>query len=66
MAVPDCAKRGDYPGPGEVDERPLHRGHRADICSHITTEPGVYRVEVYIPYRGKRRAWIFSNPIYIY
>lgn len=36
-----------------------------DVCSHITTEPGVYRVEVYIPYRGKRRAWIFSNPIYI-
>jgi len=34
-------------------------------CTYITTEPGVYRVEVYIHYLGRRRAWIFSNPIYI-
>lgn len=31
----------------------------------ITTRPGVYRVEAYIHYLGKRRGWIFSNPIYI-
>jgi hypothetical protein len=36
-----------------------------DSCAHITTEPGVYRVEAYIQYRGKRRGWIFSNPIYV-
>jgi len=35
-----------------------------EVCTHITTEPGVYRVEVYIPYKGKLRGWIFSNPIY--
>ncbi len=35
-----------------------------DVCTHITTEPGVYRTEVYIPYKGKLRGWIFSNPIY--
>lgn len=35
-------------------------------CTHIVTEPGVYRVEVYTHYRGKRRGWIFSNPIYIH
>lgn len=28
-------------------------------------EPGVYRVEVYVQYRGKRRGWIFSNPVYV-
>ncbi len=28
-------------------------------------QPGVYRVEVYINYKERRRAWIFSNPIYI-
>jgi hypothetical protein len=33
--------------------------------THIASEPGVYRVEVYIWYLGKRRAWIFSNPIYV-
>jgi hypothetical protein len=35
-----------------------------DVCTHITTEPGVYRVEAFIPYKGKLRGWIFSNPIY--
>jgi hypothetical protein len=32
---------------------------------HKVEEPGVYRVEAYIGYKGKRRGWIFSNPIYI-
>ncbi len=36
-----------------------------DSCIHITTEPGVYRVEAFIEFRGKRRGWIFSNPIYV-
>jgi hypothetical protein len=35
------------------------------LITHIDTQPGVYRVEVYIGYLGKRRAWIFSNPIYV-
>lgn len=35
-----------------------------DVCTHLTTERGVYRVEVFIPYKGKMRGWIFSNPIY--
>ena len=36
-----------------------------NFCTFITTQPGVYRVEVYIQYLGKRRGWIFSNPIYV-
>jgi hypothetical protein len=35
-----------------------------EVCTHISTEHGVYRVEAYIPYKGKLRGWIFSNPIY--
>lgn len=35
------------------------------VCTHITSEPGVYRVECYIPYLGSRRGWIYSNPIYL-
>lgn len=27
--------------------------------------PGVYRVEAYRKYKGRKRAWIFSNPIYV-
>ena len=34
-------------------------------CTHITTEPGVYRIEAYQRYLGKRRGWIYSNPIYV-
>ncbi len=33
--------------------------------TYITGEPGAYRVEAYIPYKGQKRGWIFSNPIYI-
>ena len=34
-------------------------------CTHITTEAGVYRIEAYRRYLGKRRGWIYSNPIYV-
>ncbi len=34
-------------------------------CTYIAGEAGVYRVEVYIHYRGKSRGWIFSNPIFV-
>ena len=39
------------------------RGHQA--LTHITTAPGVYRIEAYRTYLGVRRAWISSNPIYL-
>jgi predicted metal-dependent phosphoesterase TrpH len=33
--------------------------------TYITKDSGVYRVEAYIEFLGRRRGWIFSNPIYI-
>ncbi len=36
-----------------------------EICAYIAREPGAYRVECFIEYLGKRRGWIFSNPIYV-
>jgi len=36
-----------------------------ETCTHITAEPGVYRVEVMIDYLGRKRTWIISNPIYL-
>ena len=36
-----------------------------ETFTHITNEPGVYRVEAYKHYLGKLRGWVFSNPIYI-
>ena len=36
-----------------------------DLCTHITSEPGVYRVEAFINFKGRQRGWIYSNPIYV-
>ena len=38
---------------------------RQQNCAHVITQPGAYRVEAYIRYFGKRRGWIFSNPIFV-
>lgn len=34
-------------------------------CTHMTKEPGVYRVEVYLQAFGRKRGWIYSNPVYV-
>jgi hypothetical protein len=33
--------------------------------SRVVEGPGVYRVEARLPYRGRPRTWILSNPIYL-
>ncbi|MBC7875642.1 MAG: PHP domain-containing protein [Anaerolineales bacterium] len=43
----------------------IHTWKNQLSCAHITTEPGVYRVEVYRRYLGRLRGWIYSNPIYL-
>lgn len=47
------------------DGKLIKTWEKRETCTHITTDPGVYRVEVYLEYLGKRRGWIFSNPIYV-
>ncbi len=47
------------------DGRALKTWTSHEVCTHITREPGVYRVECYLQYLGKRRGWIYSNPIYL-
>lgn len=47
------------------DGKIIRQWHGREAYSHITTESGVYRVEAYLDYLGQRRAWIFSNPIYL-
>ncbi len=34
--------------------------------TYIATEPGAYRVECTIPFRGRARGWIYSNPVYLW
>jgi hypothetical protein len=36
-----------------------------EICTHISSQPGAYRVECSINYLGRQRGWIYSNPIYV-
>jgi hypothetical protein len=45
--------------------KPIKSWLKRDVCTYITNEKGVYRVEVYVRYLGQRRGWIFSNPIYV-
>lgn len=33
--------------------------------TYIASEPGAYRVEIHLEYKGKLRGWIYSNPIFI-
>lgn len=46
------------------DGKVIKTWHNRETCTHITSVPGVYRVETYINYLGHHRGWIFSNPIY--
>ncbi|MBI3738048.1 MAG: CehA/McbA family metallohydrolase [Chloroflexi bacterium] len=47
------------------DGQVIQSAKKAPALTHITTQPGVYRVEAYRRFLGRRRGWIFSNPIYV-
>ena len=56
------------PGPAEI--RLLRDGKVVARCGgetlrHTTAIAGVYRVEAYRRFRGERRGWIYSSPIYV-
>ncbi len=64
------ATRFDIQTPAVGEIRLLCNGRvvaraRGQRLQHTTVEPGAYRVEVYRNYRGGRRGWIFSSPIYV-
>lgn len=56
--------------PGKAEIRLIKDGEVINIYDMPTivrtiTEPGIYRVECYIDFLGKKRGWIFSNPIFV-
>ena len=57
------------PLPGECllvkDGKPIKKWRNRTNCNFEAASEGIYRVEVFLPYRGRRRGWIYSNPIYI-
>jgi hypothetical protein len=61
--------RVEAPAPADIrllcDGRLVARSHDRQL-DFTTSLPGIYRVEVYRRYRLRQRAWIISNPIYIY
>ncbi len=58
----------DLPASGEIhllrDGRIIERGKGKEL-RHTSAEAGVYRVEVYRRFRGRKVTWIISSPIYI-
>jgi hypothetical protein len=36
-----------------------------EIITHLTNQPGIYRIECHRYFLGKHRGWIYSNPIYL-
>jgi hypothetical protein len=48
------------------DGQPVKVWRDKEFITYITNQPGFFRVECYLPYLGKRRGWIFSNPIYVH
>jgi hypothetical protein len=57
--------------PVKAELRLMHHGqvvaHReADThLMHVARERGAYRIEAYLEFKGEKRGWIFSNPIYV-
>ncbi|NDJ84974.1 MAG: CehA/McbA family metallohydrolase [Chloroflexi bacterium] len=49
----------------------IHQGEiiaeemNVENLTHVTSQPGAYRVEVWRAYEGIERCWILSNPIYL-
>lgn len=57
----------ETPAPGSIrllrNGRVVARAYGTRL-RFTTAEPGAYRVEVWKPFRGRPRGWIFSSPIY--
>ena len=45
--------------------RVIRRVPHTQTLTYLALEPGVYRVEAYRRFLGRRRAWIVGNPIYV-
>ena len=58
------------PGPLSVVNSSIRNGkiilqNRGTYLEHTTEVPGIYRVEVYKRFRGRKVGWIFCSPIYV-
>ncbi len=57
--------------PRKAEIRLIHNGNVLyeskgnNVMACTLSEPGAYRVECYLNFLGRRRGWIFSNPIYV-
>jgi hypothetical protein len=57
--------------PARAHIRLIHRGSvvasqpGGQNLTYTPVEPGAYRVECLLPYEGRERGWIYSNPIYV-
>jgi hypothetical protein len=47
------------------DGQPVQIVSEGKVLTDPASDPGTYRIEAYRRFLGRRRAWIFSNPIYV-
>jgi hypothetical protein len=60
--------QGRFPSSAEIKlikDGVCIKSSHGETLTHVTNEPGIYRVEAYQHFLGKLRGWIFSNPIYV-
>lgn len=43
----------------------IHAWERAEAAVFTVQDRGAYRIEAMLPYKGRLRGWIYSNPIYV-
>lgn len=57
------------PEPAEIrlikDGKTIGIWRDSQACAYSASESGVYRVEAWRNFLGRKRGWIFSNPIYV-
>ncbi len=57
------------PKPSDVrlikDGKTIGAWKNSHACVYSVTEPGAYRIEAWRNYLGRKRGWIYSNPIYV-
>lgn len=66
--APDLRLIGQSPLPARwklIKNGKLHSEIGGDALDVRVTDPGIYRVELWLDIAGEERPWIFSNPLYV-
>jgi len=69
LAAGQCVLRAELPRRARIEVQRAGQGlvfaGEGQEMQQPVQEPGPYRLQAWIRFRGKERGWIFSNPIYV-